>query len=141
MRNVSPYVRAAGIGAVAGLRSFTAPAATLATGGSAWTGLVTALAAGECVADKLPFAPSRLQPPALLWRLVSGGSCGSALAGRADGSRMIGACAGALGALAAAYGGYGLRRYLTKGVGLPDAPVALFEDAIAVFGARVATST
>jgi uncharacterized membrane protein len=43
--------------------------------------------------------------------------------------------------LAAAYGGYGLRRYITKGVGLPDAPVALLEDAIAIFGARLATST
>ncbi len=138
---VSPYVRATVIGAVAGLRSFTAPAATLATGGSAWTGIVTALAAGECVADKLPFAPSRLLPPALVWRIVSGGWCGGALAVRGDASRVAGACAGALGALAASYAGYGLRRYLTKGVGLPDTPVALLEDAVAVSGARVATST
>jgi uncharacterized membrane protein len=73
--------------------------------------------------------------------VVSGGSCGGVLAVREDASRVAGACAGALGALAASYAGYGLRRYLTKGLGFPDTPVALLEDAIAVFGARVATST
>jgi uncharacterized membrane protein len=101
--------------------------------------LFTLLAAGECVGDKLPIAPSRLSPPALAWRLIAGGSCGVVIAERNAGEGRFGFAAGAAGALAAAYIGYQLRRYLTKKVGLPDFPVALAEDGIAVASARALT--
>ncbi len=136
---LSVVARAFGIGAVSGLRSFTAPAAILATGANPWAGLFTWLAAGECVGDKLPIAPSRLSPPALAWRLISGASCGVVIAERNEMQGRVGFVAGAVGALAAAYAGYALRRYLTKRVGLPDFPVALAEDGIAVASARALT--
>jgi uncharacterized membrane protein len=137
---VGPYARAAGIGAVAGLRTFTAPAATLAAGGSVWTGLVTALAAGEYVGDKLPGTPSRLAAGPLIARIVSGAACGRALAARNDGNPIGGMLAGGAAAVAGAYAGYHLRHYLTSDRKLPDLPLALLEDAVAIVGARAAAS-
>ena len=135
-----PYARAAGIGAVSGLRTFSGPAATLAFGDSAWTGLVTTLAAGECLGDKLPFTPSRMSPPALIGRMFAGGICGGALVVRRGGGRLAGIAIGAAAAVAGAWLGYTIRRYLTTELGLPDAPIALVEDAVAIAGARAAAS-
>jgi uncharacterized membrane protein len=128
------YFRALGIGAVAGLRTFTAPAATLGIDRQVWSGVVLVLAAGELIADKLPFMPSRLSPGSLGARLVSGGLCGRALARRFGGSGTIGLAVGALAAAGSAWVGYTIRHELT-GRGLPDFPVALVEDSVAVFGA------
>jgi uncharacterized membrane protein len=128
------YLRALGIGAVAGLRTFTAPAATLTIDRPVWSGLVTLLAAGELVADKLPFMPSRLSPGSLGARLVSGSLCGRALAQRFEGNAAVGLILGALGAAGSAYAGYTIRHELTKR-GLPDFLVAICEDSVAIFAA------
>jgi uncharacterized membrane protein len=136
---INAYVRALGIGAVAGLRTFTAPAATLGSDRQVWSGVVLLLAAGELIADKLPFTPSRLSPGALGARLVSGGLCGRELARRFDGSGSLGLALGALGAAGSAYAGYTIRHELTKG-GLPDFLVALVEDSVAIFGASRAVA-
>jgi uncharacterized membrane protein len=50
----------------------------------------------------------------------------------------IGAICGVIGALIGTYGGYLVRRMLTKQVGLPDLPVALAEDVVAILLAMVA---
>ncbi len=136
----TPYLRSLGIGAVAGLRSMTAPAATLRSGGSSWAPLATALAAGECLADKLPQAPSRLFPPALIFRILSGGYCGGEIAVRGNASRLGGTALGAAGAVAAAYGGYALRMYLTETLRLPGFPIAALEDGVAVVVARASVA-
>jgi uncharacterized membrane protein len=128
------YLRALGIGAVAGLRTFTAPAATLGIDRQLWSGVVFLLAAGELVADKLPFMPSRLSPGSLTARLVSGGLCGRAVARRFEGSGALGLAAGAVGAAGSAWLGYTIRHELTERR-LPDWLVALVEDSVAVFGA------
>jgi uncharacterized membrane protein len=133
----SAYLRAFGIGAVAGLRTFTAPAATLGIDRQVWSGIVMVLAAGELIADKLPFTPSRLRPGPLGARLISGGLCGRALARRFEGSGSAGLILGALGAAGSAYAGYAVRRELTRR-GLPDFLAALGEDSVAVFGAACA---
>ena len=93
------------IGFFAGLRSLTAPAATawavylkwfkldypLAYIGSfAWVAILSALAAIELIADKLPQTPSRTAPPGLIARIVTGGftgACIAAGAGQANFSR------------------------------------------------------
>ncbi len=129
------YLRSAGAGASAGLRTFCAPAATLAASGNAWAWLVGALAAGELVVDKLPMTPSRLEPGGLTARIVSGGLCGAAIAKRADASPIVGALYGAATAIASAYTGHTIRRYLTQTIGWNDLPVALVEDAIAIWTA------
>jgi uncharacterized membrane protein len=136
----TPYLRSLEIGAVAGLRSMTAPAATLRSAGGSWAQLATALAAGEYLVDKLPQAPSRLSPPALIFRILSGGYCGGELAVRRNASRLGGSALGATAAVAAAYGGYALRKYLTKTLRLPDFPIAALEDGVAVLVARASVA-
>jgi uncharacterized membrane protein len=121
------YLRSAGAGASAGLRTFTIAAATLNAVGSEWAGLAIFLAATELVFDKLPVTPSRLSPVGLSARILSGGICGAALAARGD-------------AVASAYTGYTIRRYFTKTLGWPDVPVALAEDGLAISIAREANA-
>jgi uncharacterized membrane protein len=129
---VEIVVRCFGIGAVAGLRSMTAPAATLLAAEHPWRFAACAAAAGELVVDKLPIAPSRLQPSALAVRMLSGALCGRALARRFDGPLALGTCAGVAGLLAGAFGGYYARRSVTREGRVPDVLAALVEDALAV---------
>lgn len=142
-------VRAVVIGIAAGLRS-QVPNAVLALNresaprGAAWTGWIPfrwsgarvplALgAAGEMIGDKTSMAPPRTDPGPLVGRIVLGGFAGAALGSRGeDGDILIGAVCGALGSTVGSYGGYHVRRLLTKVRGVPDLPVALAEDALAV---------
>jgi uncharacterized membrane protein len=111
-------------GVIAGLRTFTAPAAYfLHRGGIA--GYVLALAAlGEYAYDASPKAESRLRLMGLSVRLISGGVTGWFVAG------IAGAAAGALGSIAGAYGGSAIRTKLMEAIGA--VPAALVEDAIAI---------
>lgn len=144
---MSPYLMAFLIGAVAGLRSLTAPAAVswaarlgwlhlegtwLAILGFAGTPYILSVAAiGELINDKLPRTPSRKAPAPFIARVLSGALCGAALG--ATGHAMIGGlAAGALGAVAGTLGGYELRARLVRAIGGNDLPVALLEDAIAI---------
>jgi len=135
---LEPYLRAAVIGAVSGLRTFT-PAGALFAGGSRWARPSLLLAAGELLGDKLPVTPSRVSLLPLLARAAAGGWSGRAVAREFGGSSTAGAAFGAATAVGAAWLGYGLRSYLTKQRRLPDFPVALVEDAIAIFAARAVT--
>jgi uncharacterized membrane protein len=135
------------IGMSAGLRSLT-PLAVVAWGAQSWPGvqqswlgfmaapaaayLLTALAVGELVADKLPFTPSRLKPGPLTGRILSGGLCGAVLWAAAQQPMIGGAIAGALGGAAGSFGGYAARRHLTTTRRLPDLAVALVEDVVAI---------
>lgn len=139
------------LGVIAGLRTFTAPAAVawaavagrialadtpLAFLGSpvaAWT--LTGLAALELVGDKLPKTPSRKTPGPFVARVVSGALCGGAV-GWPAGQAMAGAIAGALGATLGTLGGYAARMRLAVTVGR-DLPAALVEDLVAVGGAAL----
>src|SRR6266699_4483459 len=89
------YVLSFLIGVVAGLRSMTAPAAVSWAARLGWlhvenTGLaflgftftpyiLTVLAIGELIADKLPKTPSRKAPPGFMGRVLSGAVCGAVL--------------------------------------------------------------
>jgi len=72
--------------------------------------VVTLLALGELVADKLPRTPARTSPPGLIARIVLGGLCGVALATSAGASLVAAAAAGVAGALVGTFGGYNIRR-------------------------------
>ena len=133
MENGRLYARAFGIGVVAGMRSMTAPAIASASARNGRSAGLAALAIGEMVVDKLPFAPSRLQIPALLIRAGSGAFAASTLAEK-QGDRRIAAAIGAAGAIAGAYAFATLRKRTVEGTGIPDPIVALVEDALA-FGA------
>jgi len=124
-----PYVRAAGYGAVAGLRSMTAPAALAARRGLGR--ILIASAVAELIADKLPFAPSRIGPQPLGFRIASGAYAGWRVAGR-DATPLVAAVVGGLGAIGSAYAGHAARRFAVFTLGIPDLVVAIAEDAIAI---------
>jgi uncharacterized membrane protein/uncharacterized protein (UPF0548 family) len=90
--------------------------------------LLPLLAAGEVVADKLPWTPPRTQAISLAGRTGSGALVGAAIA--APENRAAAAIAGAAGALAATYGLYHLRRMATERR-VPGWLAALTEDALA----------
>jgi uncharacterized membrane protein len=138
------------IGVIAGLRSLTAPAAV------AWAGygrgilahtsfhfmgtltaaiIFTVLAVVELITDQLPSTPSRLAAPGLIARIITGGLSASCLAAAEAQSIAVGAVLGAVGGVAGAFLGYGVRTHLVKGHKIPDLPVALLEDAVAIGGA------
>jgi uncharacterized membrane protein len=84
--------------------------------------------AGELVADKLPVTPSRLQPPSLALRVVSGATSGWALAQRHRAPVGVPALLGGLGALAGSVAGARWRAHAAS-AGRPDLAAALAEDA------------
>jgi len=139
-----------GIGLIAGLRSMTAPAvvswaaklkwldlqhSSLSFLGSSVAAYILAVfAIGELIADKLPMTPSRIKPPGLIIRLVTGGLSGAALCAAANQSLVIGGALGGLGGLIGALIGYQVRTRLVRALRVPDFVIALLEDAIAIAG-------
>lgn len=156
MASSRPYLLAAGLGIVAGLRSMTAPAVLSRAsrigplglagspfrlfGHSAVGTTLAVLAAGELIADKLPFVPSRTKPGPLTGRALSGALCGAIVCNAAGESVLNGACLGALGAVAGSFAGRELRRLASDRGPVPGWAGALAEDAIAVGVAATAFS-
>ena len=93
------------------------------------------LAVGELIGDKLPKTPSRITTLPLIGRIVFGAGCAAALAAVAGAALFTGILMGAAGAVVGAYSGFLLRRALTTRGRLPDLPVALVEDIVAIGGA------
>ena len=136
---------AAALGWAVGMRSMTPPAVLargLARGlrprrqpGKALASAVRWLplaAAGEMAADKLPAMPDRTSPPVLAGRVLSGAAVGAAL-GQARRTRPVaGALAGVAGAVASSFVMMRLRQRVGRRLDLPDAAVAVAEDALAV---------
>ena len=134
------------IGIAAGCRSMTpvaaiaiaARAGMLALEGSIfeflehgyWNILACAFALGELIGDKLPIAPSRKSFVPFSGRLGSGAACGAIL-GATRGSLVVGAIAGAAGAVIGTLGGYEVRKRLAIAIGR-DLPAALIEDVVTI---------
>ena len=94
--------------------------------------LFTVLALGEYIGDKLPQTPNRTSAGPLTARTVFGGLVGAIVATSLHVSLVAGIALGAIFAIAGAFLGFHLRRYLTQTLKLPDFPVALAEDAATV---------
>src|SRR3984893_5134844 len=92
--------------------------------------ILTLMAIGELVNDKLPKTPSRLVPPQFITRIVTGALCGFAI-GISDHETLLGLLAGVIGSVAGTFGGAKARNYLAKLFGR-DLPAALLEDLIAI---------
>ncbi len=152
---MSIYLLAFLIGVVAGLRALTPLAAVSWAARLQWLHLenthlaflgfaatpyiVSALAIGELISDKLPKTPSRKAPPGFIARIVTGALSGAAV-GVATESAIGGLLAGAIGAVAGTLGGYEFRSRLVKAIGGKDLPIALLEDLIAIGGAFLIVS-
>ena len=138
------------IGVVTGLRSLTAPAVVAWAAHRNWLNLhntplsfmgstaavviFTLLAVGELIVDQLPSTPSRLKPPGLIARIILGGLSGAGVAVAGAQSIAVGAVLGVAGGIAGAFAGYEVRRRLVKALKVPDLPIALLEDAVAIAG-------
>jgi hypothetical protein len=93
------------------------------------------LAAAELLADKLPAIPARTAAAPLAGRALTGAWTASAIAaeaGRGPRARVVAAVMGAATAIGAAFAGYHLRRWVRRETRLPDAAVAVAEDALAL---------
>ncbi len=137
------------IGVVAGLRTFTAPAAVSWAARLGWLDLsatrlaflgyavtpwiMIVLALGELVVDQLPTTPSRQLPGPFGARIVSGGLSGAAI-GAPNGGLVVGMVAGIIGAVIGTLGGHAFRARLAAAFG-KNRPAALIEDAVAIGGA------
>jgi uncharacterized membrane protein len=147
-------VLAVGIGVVAGLRAFAAPAVLTWAAKRRWIRLgnspfariisakaskrITHLAVSELISDKLPFTPSRLKAGPLATRVVSGAVCGATIYGAVEQPLIEGAVLGGVGAIAGAFAGYYGRKRFSRGGN--DLRVAVLEDVLAIGGAVVLTA-
>jgi len=143
------------IGLFTGLRSLTTPAAVswgaawgmlhlentwLAFLGYKWTPyILTLLAIGELIADKLPSTPSRKAALGLSARVTTGALCGAAI-GVNCGNLNGGLVVGVVGAIVGTFAGYECRVRLVRATGGKDLPIALLEDAVAIAGAAFVVS-
>lgn len=147
---------AAGLGAVTGLRSLTGAALVARElsgrdGVSRWrtrrgprlerwlaepavARTLQVMAAGELLVDKLPGMPDRIAPASLAARAVIGGILGALVAG--EDRRVEAGAVGAAAAVAASVAGWWLRREARRATYLPDAALAVAEDAVAVAAGR-----
>ena len=142
------FVFALGIGFVAGLRSMLAPAVVAWAAHVGWLDLHTTLlgsigswgaaivlsllAIGELIADKMPGVPKRTGAFPLLARMVTGGLGGACVSVSAGHSLGIGAILGAIGAVIGAFAGYEARKRLGRRLDVSDGFVAVAEDLIAI---------
>lgn len=143
------YLLALLIGIVAGLRAMIPLAAISWAAWSGWLNvgdgwlsfleyrftpwILSILALGELVTDKLPSTPSRKQTAPFVARVVIGGLAG-AIIGANGGSWIVGLVAGAIGAVIGTLGGAAARAWLARAIG-KDFPAALIEDIVAIGGA------
>ena len=149
------FVQLTVLGAASGMRSLAGPAQLalrsagrgLLTGSGGLDrvltraptkGALAAAAVGEMFFDKSPWAPDRTSAGSLAGRAALGAVAAGVLARRKGRNIVLGAILGAAGAVAGAYVFHRVRRLLTTSLGLPDLPVAIAEDLLAIATARLA---
>jgi uncharacterized membrane protein len=84
--------------------------------------ILSVLALGELVTDKLPKTPSRKAPMGFGAGIVTGALTGAAIGG-GGGVMMAGLIGGVAGAVAGTLGGYEFRTRLVKATGGKDLPI------------------
>ncbi len=109
-------------------------------GSTVTVAIVTLLAIGEIIADKLPTTPSRTSAFPLIGRILTGGLCGAAICAAGNATIAMGAAVGAVGGVIGAYAGYFVRHWLVQSAILPDRVVAVAEDLIAIGGGLLIVS-
>ena len=137
------------IGLFAGLRSLTPPAAVAWAVYLGWLKLarplsligslpaviiLSLLAVGEIIVDKLPSTPNRTAPPGLIARIVTGGFTGACVSLGGGRSAWVGAGLGVVGGIVGCFGGYQVRARLVKSLPQLDFIIAVVEDLIAIGG-------
>lgn len=149
MGKSEPFLLAAGLGILAGMRSMSAPAVVsryLAQhpdpavadsplrilNSPATATVLTIMAAGEMVVDKLPGIPPRTEGGALIARCLSGGTAGAAVGLINQEPVWPAALTGTVAAAFSAHLFYRVRKQAGDHTALPDAGWAVAEDALVV---------
>ena len=141
-------VLAFGIGVVAGLRTFTAPAVTawaahlhwitvsgshLAFMSSAWAVAIFSLGvAVESVIDQLPNTAARTTAPQLAGRIITGSLTGACVGIAGSAAAWPTLVVGAIGSLVGAFGAYHARAALVRALHAPDFAIGIPEDLVAI---------
>ncbi|WP_296596016.1 DUF4126 domain-containing protein [Phenylobacterium sp.] len=133
LRAVTPVAAVSWAAALGILKLAGTPLAFLGAAVTPW--IVSAIAVGELVNDKLPNTPSRKVPVQFGGRIVSGGLAGATV-GLSAGALLPGLVLGAVGAVLGTLGGAWARGRLAGALGR-DLPAALAEDLAAVGGAAL----
>ncbi len=143
------------IGFFAGLRSLTAPATVAWAVYLDWLKLarplsligsipsvviLTVLAGGELLFDKLPKTPSRTSAPGLIGRILTGGVTGACISMSGGQGALVGAGFGVVGGVVGSFAGYQARSRIVKALGVRDMYIALIEDLVAVAGCLLIVS-
>ncbi len=143
---------ALGVGVVAGMRSLVAPAVVSRTlsqqpvpgdagavervlASPRTASVLSALAIGEEIIDKLPGVPPRTRTAALAMRAVAGALSAAPIAMRHSLHLAPVGLVAAAGAIVGAFLFVRVRRRIATGTGLPDAIVGTAEDAAAIAAA------
>ena len=137
-----------GIGAVAGLRSMTAPAVVALAAYLGWIDLsgsrlafmgttsafviLTLGTLAEFIADQLPATPARTTAAPLTARIAVGGLTGACLALAGHALPWLGTFVGALGAIVGAFAGYRAGTGLVRALHVSDFAIAIPEDLIVI---------
>lgn len=142
-----PHWQVICLGILAGMRSMSAPAISsrmlskhhsdslehtplnfMQSGTTA--NVLTAMSIGEFVGDKMPSAPNRIAPPALIGRCISGALAGAGIYKAGGKNLLAGALLGSAIAAASTFGSFYLRKSMVKHAHLIDPIIGSIEDAI-----------
>ncbi|RTQ45893.1 DUF4126 domain-containing protein [Hymenobacter gummosus] len=157
MASSSTFWKTLGLGAVAGMRSMTAPAllstalhhhpsGRLAYSALSWLqsgGAARALqlmAGAEMAGDKLPNAPDRTVLPVLAGRALSGALVGAVLYKTNRGNLLTGAVVGSLGAVAGSFAALYLRKLADQRTALKEPWTGFVEDALTLAAGKALLS-
>ncbi|MCC8426118.1 DUF4126 family protein [Mucilaginibacter sp. UR6-11] len=144
-----PFWQVLSVGALAGMRSASAPAITsyllshhksktltksklsFLQSNVVASGLKY-MALAEFVGDKLPFTPNRIKPVVLVARCLSGALAGAGILKASGGNAFTGALLGGTAAVASTFGSFFLRKATVKATGIIDPVIGAIEDALVV---------
>ena len=148
-----PFWQVLGIGALAGMRTSSAPAITgqilsrhqsKKLAGSPFSFMqskavantLTLLTVGEVIMDKLPATPNRIRPEGFAFRCLSGALAGASIYKSTGNNVLVGTMLGAASAAAATYLSYVSRKTTVEKTKIFDPIIGGIEDAL-VLGAGV----
>jgi len=148
-----PLLQVLGIGALAGMRTSSAPVITshilshhhskrlehsplnFMQSKAVATGLKV-LSISELVMDKLPSTPNRTKPAGFVFRCLSGALAGASIYKASGGNAILGAGLGAASAAVSTYISFVVRKSAVKNTSIIDPIIGAIEDAL-VIGAGV----
>jgi len=90
------------------------------------------LSAGEIIGDKLPDAPNRIVAPQVMARVAAGALAGAVICTANKDNVIKGVLLGGVTALAATFGTYHLRKYISGNTAVKEPATGAIEDAIAI---------